>query len=266
MASVFPLMEFARAIAGQRGEVNLLLPPGAEAHTWQPRPSDILRLRSSDLFVCVGSALEPWLDDILRGASHPKLRILQASLGLDLIKDKQGMADPHVWLDFVNCQIIIDRIRESLSEIEPASAPLFLRNAVSYKGKLEELDVKFREGLKNCLQRKIILGGHAAFGYLAKRYNLEQVSLYGLSPDSEPTPRELIEALQLARKNRIKTIYYEVSISNKLAKVMAKEIGAKTLALNPGHNLTKKQLMQGLTFFDIMEENLKNLRDGLICR
>ncbi len=265
MASVFPLMEFARAVAGDRGEVSLFIPSGAEVHTWQPRPSDILKLSSSDLFIYVGSALEPWLEDILRSLSHPGFRVLEASQGLDLIKSKQGVPDPHIWLDFKNCMIIVDRVRETLSEMEPRSSHLFKNNADSYKIKLEELDLRFREGLKTCLQRIIILGGHAAFGYLARSYNLEQISLYGLNPDSEPTPRELIRVVKLAQKNQIKTVYYETNISSKLARVIAKEIDGRTLALNPGANLTKKQLMQGLTFFDIMEENLKNIRDGLIC-
>jgi len=267
MTSVFPLMEFARNVAGERGEVSLLLPPGAEVHTWQPRPSDIKRLSSSDLFISIGSGLEPWLADILKSISNPKLRILEASQGLDLIPGAQDqhIFDPHIWLDFKNCQIIVDKIREILTMIDPSSAQVFMRNSAFCKEKLEKLDKKFSKGLENCLHRTFILGGHAAFGYLAKRYNLRQISLYGLSPDSEPTPRSLIEVVELAKKYKIKVIYYEINVSSKLAKVVAKEIGAKTLVLNPGANLTKNQLMQGLSFFDIMEENLKNLKDGLVC-
>jgi len=110
------------------------------------------------------------------------------------------------------------------------------------------------------------LGGHSAFGYLARRYNLKQIALYGLSPDSKPSPRQLVEIVELAKKHKIKIIYFEKYISHELARVIAQEVGAKTLVLNPAANLSRKELESGVTFFDIMERNLKNLKNGLLCQ
>jgi zinc transport system substrate-binding protein len=273
VTSIFPLKEFAEAVCGDRGEASLLLPPGAEVHTWQPRASDIVRLASSDLFIYVGSNLEPWLDEMLEGISKPNFRTLEASRGLSLINksaEKKDSAhpsavDPHIWLDFSCDQIIVDRIRDRLTEIDPSHAVQYARNADLYKRRLQNLDEKFRVGLQNCGQRTFIFGGHEAFSYLARRYQLEQISLYGLSPDSEPTPKRVMEVVELAKKCKMKAIYFELFVSSKLAKMIAKEIGVKTLVLNPAHTLTKKQLMSGVTFFDIMEGNLKNLKDGLGC-
>lgn len=273
VTSIFPLKEFAEAVSGDRGEASLLLPPGAEVHTWQPRPSDIVRLASSDLLIYIGANLEPWLEEMLKGIPKPNFRTLETSRGLSLInrsgekKDSSHSraVDPHIWLDFSYDQIIVDRIRDLLTEIEPGYAAQFARNADLYKRRLQNLDEKFRTGLQNCGQRVFILGGHEAFGYLAKRYQLDQISLYGLSPDSEPTPKQVMEVIELAKKYRMKAIYFELFVSDRLAKMVAKEIGAKILVLNPAHILSKKQLMSGVTFFDIMEENLKNLKDGLAC-
>ena len=281
VTSVFPLMEFAGAIAGERGEVSLLLPPGAEIHTWQPRPSDIVRLSSADLFVYIGGDMEPWLNDILASVRNPSLKTLEASHGISLIETEatgrfdlqahereheHGAVDPHIWLDFQNDQVIVDRIAAVLSEMDPAGVPDFKKNASACKKKLQILDDTYRKGLKGCIHKVFILGGHAAFGYLARRYGLQQISLYGLSPDSQPTPRKLIEVVELARKHKVKVIFFESYVNDELANVLAKEVNARTLVLNPGANLSKEELKSGVTFFDIMERNLENLKDGLICR
>jgi zinc transport system substrate-binding protein len=94
---------------------------------------------------------------------------------------------------------------------------------------------------------------------------LNQISLYGLSPDSKPTPKHLVEVIELAKKYETKVIYFESYVSDELAKVMAKEVGAKTLVLNSGANITKEQMKSGMTFLDIMKKNLENLKDGLVC-
>jgi zinc transport system substrate-binding protein len=276
VTSVFPLLEFAGAVSGERGEVSLLLPPGAEIHTWQPRPSDIIRLSSADLFIYIGADLEPWLHDLLKSVRNPNLRVLEASRGIPLIDEEgivhnvheheHGTHDPHIWLDFKNDQRIIDKIARVLSEMDPEGSSIFKRNAFIYKEKLQKLDQKYKDGFKDCVHRTIILAGHGAFGYLARSYNLRQISLYGLSPDSRPTPKKLIEVVDLAKKYRIKVIFFEIHVRDELAKILAKEIGARTLVLNPGANLTKEQLKSGKTFFDIMEANLENLKDGLDCK
>lgn len=275
ITSVFPLQEFAMAVAGERGEVDLLLPPGAEIHTWKPRASDIIKLSSADLFMYIGASLEPWLNDILSSVTAANLRILEASQGLSLISQsgnehdqhehKKKIDDPHIWLDFEYDQMIVDRIEEVLSEIDPEGESLFKKNAAIYKKKLQELDQKYREGFQNCLRRTFILGGHAAFAYIAERYSLKQISLYGLSPDSKPTPKHLVEVIELAKKYETKVIYFESYVSDELAKVMAKEVGAKTLVLNSGANITKEQMKLGVTFLEIMKNNLENLKDGLVC-
>ncbi len=266
VATVFPLMEFAKAVAGDRGEVSLLLPPGAEIHTWQPRPSDIIRLSSSDIFVYIGSSLEPWVDDIVRSVRNPNLRPVEASQGLSLIgEDEHSAADPHIWLDFENDLKILEKIEAVLAEVEPASASFFKKNASLYKQKLQLLDEKYKDVLKHCAHRTFIIGGHAAFGYLARRYKLQQIALYGISPDARPSPRKLVEVMEMVKKLGINVVFFEVFISSELARTIAEQVGARTLVLNPGANLTREQLKSGATFFDIMENNLENLKSGLGC-
>ena len=274
MTSVFPLLEFARAVAGEEAEVKLLLPPGAGVHTWQPRPSDLGKLYASDLFIFIGSRLEPWAQDIIKSLSGRKVRVLEVSGFLTLMESGKegheqeaghGVFDPHVWLDFEYDQTIVRRIGETLSELVPAAAATFRTNAESYIEKLKTMDELYRKDLGSCPLRTFIVGGHAAFGYLARRYNLKQISLYGLSPDAEPTPNQMIEVINLSRKEGLRVVFFESNVNPKLAKVLAKEIQAKTLTLNPGHNLSKEEIAAGMTFLRLMEQNLKALKEGLGC-
>ncbi|MBN1221629.1 MAG: zinc ABC transporter substrate-binding protein [Candidatus Aminicenantes bacterium] len=280
VATVFPLMEFAQAVIGDRGEVELLLPPGAEIHAWQPRPSDILKISDADLFMCIGVDLEPWVQGVLDSVHRPMLRVFRASDGMKLIKepihnherkfeddhehDHSG-TDPHIWLDFNLDQHIIDNLVRMLSEIRPKEESFFVSNGREYKNKLRQLDQKYQKTLSQCQKKTFVVGGHAAFGYLAKRYGLQQVSLYGLNPEARPSPRQLVEVVEMSKKHDIRVIYFEINVSDDLAKVIAKEIGARTMALNPAANRSRKQLRTGTTFIEIMEMNLKNLCEGLSC-
>ncbi len=210
VTSVFPLLEFAEAVSGEKGDVSLLLPPGAEIHTWRPRPSDIIRLSSAELFIYIGADLEPWLHDLLKSVRNPNLRVLEASREIPLVdgegivhnarEHEHGAHDPHIWLDFKNDQRIVGKIAAVLSEMDPEGSSVFKRNAFIYKEKLKRLDQKFKDGFMDCVHRTIILAGHGAFGYLTRSYNLRQISLYGLSPDSRPTAKKLIEVVELAKK------------------------------------------------------------------
>jgi len=272
VTSIFPLQEFALAVGGDRVRVDLLLPPGAEPHTWEPKPSDLVTLSQANIFLYLGAGMEPWVDDLIKGIHSPALQVIEISKGLLPIiskiseaNNKKEKIDPHIWLNFHYDQIIVGQIAEFFAGQDPEGRDYYHQNALRYQQKLKELDRKYEQGLKNCYHRKIFLAGHSAFGYLAERYHLEQIPLYGISPDAEPTPKKLAEVVDMGKKHHIKAIYFESLASDRMAQVLAKEIGALVLALNPGPNLTKEQIKSGVTFLSLMEKNLMNLREGLIC-
>ena len=273
LATVFPLMEFARAIAGERGDVALLLPPGSEIHTWQPRVSDIRKISGLDVFLYIGPNLEPWAADILKSAGRPGLRTIEASRvpasgefhPLPAEPAENG-ADPHVWLDFGLDLVLLDHVARVLGEVEPEGAPDFAKRADTYKDKLRRLDDEYRATFRNCDGKTFVFGGHAAFGYLARRYGLEQVPVYGLSPDAAPSPKALTGIIARAKTLRIRTVFFEENVSDKMARLIARELGADVRVLNPGHNLTPAQFEAGVTFIDLMRQNLESFKHGLGCR
>ena len=278
LATVFPLREFAAAVAGERGEASLLLPAGAGVHTWQPRPGDIARLAECDLLLFIGSGLEPWLPESAQGLSAralpdprsrvgPRPRRKRGGAGHDEDGHGHGRLDPHVWLDFELDAPDRRRHRRGARPHRPGRAARFSPpTPAKLKSRLTALDASFRDGLAGCRGRTLVLAGHDAFGYLARRYGLVQRALFGLSPDSQPRPQDLMAAVDFCQANGIRTVFFENSVPPDLARTLAREIGGRVLVLHAGHNLTRDQQAAGVGFFDLMEENLARLRDGLGCR
>jgi len=218
-----------------------------------------------------GKFMEPWAEDIINGVSNKNVAFVNASKGIDLIKLNDNMPDeahgfdPHIWLDFDNNKIMIDTIRDALIKRDPTNSSFYEKNTIDYKNKLSELDNKYKSTLKKCKNREIVYGGHYAFGYLAKRYNLKYLAAQGLAPDSEPTANGLVKLIEQVKKNNIKYIFYEEMATTKIAETIANETNAKMLLLNAIHNVTKEDVENNVSFFSIMEENLVNLKTGLQC-
>jgi zinc transport system substrate-binding protein len=274
VTTLFPLYDFARNIGQQKADVTLLLPPGAEPHTFEPKPGDILRINKADIFIYTGRFMEPWVEDILKSTTDKGPLVIDASRAITLAEKsakveqnhEQGKVDPHIWLDFSNAKKMVINILDGFLNRDSANKDFYLKNAEEYTKDLDELDRRFRDSLASCKKNLIIHGGHFAFGYLAKRYNLNYISAYkGFSPDAEPTPGNLIDLSKKLKENDITYVFYEELLSPKVAEVIARETGAKPLMLHGAHNVTKDEMDRNVTFISLMEQNLNNLRIGLEC-
>lgn len=283
VATLFPLYDFAREIAGNKANVTLLLPPGVEAHSFEPKPGDMITINNAGIFLYTGKYMEPWVEKILQGTDNKNLIVIDTSKGVTLLKgttghggesqrqnipghNEHGAYDPHIWLDFVNAQKMVDNILEGLTRQDPSNKDFYVQNAAAYKTKLQALDERFRSTLSGCKKGTFVHGGHFAFNYLASRYNLHYISAYEGSPNAEPTPGKIIELKKVILERAIKYIYYEELITPRIADILNKETGAQLLKLNGAHNIGKDDLKQGKTFIGLMEENLINLKVGLECQ
>jgi zinc transport system substrate-binding protein len=263
----------AKGVGADRVEVSLLLPPGVEPHTFEPKPTDIVRISEADCFVFTGKSMEPWVGDILKGVANKNLIVVDASKGTKMIPavfpdedEPAGALDPHIWLDFDNAKIMVRNITQALELRAPRDKAFYKQKAAEYTKKLTELDATFRKTLGFCKRNEIIYGGHYAFGYWARRYSLRYLAAQGVSPDAEPTAKDLARLVEQIKKNNIKYIFYEELTSSKIAETIAGETHAKLLLLNAAHNVTKDQLQRGVSFFDILTADLENLKIGLECQ
>lgn len=272
VTTIFPLYDFSKVIGGDKVEVSLLLPPGVEAHNFEPKPSDVIKINEADIFIYTGKFMEPWVADVLKGVSHTQLKVVDASTGIQMLsvvldnKDEPtDSLDPHIWLCFDNDKIIVEAIAEAFMSKDPSNTAFYQKNAADYKNKLEQLDKEYASTLSNCSSRQIIYAGHYAFGYLANRYHLQYSAAQGVSPDAEPTAQDLIHLVDQVKRDNIHYIFYEEFASPKIATTLAEETGVELLLLSAAHNISKEDFDQQISFFSIMENNLANFSIGLQC-
>lgn len=277
VTTLFPLYDFVRIVGGEAVEVTLLLPPGVEPHSFEPKPEDVLNVARADIFIYTSTEMEPWAEKLVRGVSRSgkpvKLeagsgaRYLSAVSGADdAHHHHDGARDPHVWLDIRNAMVMVDTIAGALVTAAPGKRELFMKNAAAYKKQLAALERRFSTGLAECKSREFIHGGHYAFAYLADSYQLKYISAFGVSAESEPSPRKLMELVSTIRRHKLDYIFYEELLSPRIAQTVAVETGAKLLKLHGIHNLTRAELEGGATYLSLMEQNLVNLGKGLECR
>jgi zinc transport system substrate-binding protein len=288
VTTLFPVYDFARNVGGNLAQVELLLPPGMEPHSFEPRPADIRKINDADILIYTGKFMEPWIEDVLKGVSNKNLIVVDTSVGIVLSEDSDilkphkhnektgsqhgyrhdyGGKDPHIWLDFSNAQTMVENILNGFIAKDPVNRQVYLKNAEAYNAGLSRLDRQFRDTLASCKKDMIIHGGHFAFGYLARRYHIQYLSAYrGISPNAEPAPGDIVEAIRNLKSHHLNYIFFEELVSPNVAETIAHETGAKLLMLHGAHNISKNEWEQNVTFASLMENNLKNLRIGLECQ
>lgn len=266
VASFFPMYDFARQVAADRAQVISLVPPGVHGHDWEPSPQDVAQVRRARIFVYNGAGFEPWVDKLIKEAAGSATVVVAASAGLTVARTgADGGTDPHVWLDPVLAKGEVDAIRAALESGDPAGKSTYEARAAAYAAKLADLDGHFEAGLRDCARREVVVS-HAAFGYLTRRYRLEQIAVTGLAPQAEPSPAALAAIVRTARERKVTAIFLEPLVSPKLAETLAREVGVRLLTLDPIEGVTRKEAAEGTGYVELMARNLQSLREGLGCR
>jgi zinc transport system substrate-binding protein len=256
--SFYPLYYLATEIGGPLIKVTNITPAGAEPHDYEITNQDIYNIKSSNLLILTGN-LETWAQKITANLVGSEVKVLEVG---SVASDKN---DPHFWLSPKEFALAADKITQSLLILDPTNKDTYLNNAQVLNKKLLGLDAKLKTELTTCQTRDLVTS-HDAFGYLAREYGLRQLSIAGISTEEEPSLKKLAEVAQFARQNDIKYIFFESLLSPKLSETIAREVGAKTMVLNPLEGLTTSEISAGFDYISIMEDNLANLKIALQCQ
>lgn len=283
-ASITPYGDFCRQIGGERVEVQILIPPGASPHTFEPSPGVLAGLRQAKVVVVNGADLEPWVTRFLRGLKPPKPLVVTATAGLDLIREVAGQAEkghqhqehkpdshgkekhahdhggvnPHVWLDPVLAQDICRRLAAAFIQADPAGQASYEQQLQSYLEKLANLHETIA-ATTAAFQIKEFISFHPSFTYFARRYGLKEVASIEVAPGREPTPRAFQEILAAIKRYGIRVIFSEPQFSPRIAEVLAKEAGVSVLTLDP----LGGRPPYGDSYIKLMEHNLATLRQAM---
>lgn len=257
-ASFYPMGEFAKAVGGDKVEVTILVPDGAEPHDWEPSPRDLTKLGYAKVFVYNG-IVEPWAEEALEALQERKICPVQTGEGLYTINGKE---DPHVWVSPYKAREQVTRIKDAYIKVDPQNKAYYEANAAAYIKKLNALDAQLRKVAAKA-PKKVFVTSHAAFGHLAYDYNLQQLAVNGVSPEAEPTPRDLQRLIKVVKKEKVKYIFFETLADPKIAQLVAKETGAEAAVLDPIEGLDEEGRKEGLNYLKITEENILNLAKAL---
>lgn len=275
--TVYPLQYFTERIGGDFVETKSIYPPGSDEHTFEPTQKDMIALSDADLFFYIGLGLEGFVEKAEKTLSKEHVQLIATASNIDhdaLLHGEEdehhdhdhdhdhGDIDPHVWMSPKLAHDLSSSIKDALIDAMPEHTDFFEQNFQQLNDEINALDLAYAD-MVNTANMKIFYVSHAAFGYLAHDYGLEQVAVAGIHSQSEPSQSNLIALVDRAKKEKIKYIFFEQNVSSKLTKIIQDEIGAESLTLHNLSVLTTQDLQQNEDYFSLMYENLKQLKKAL---
>lgn len=280
MVSTFSLFDITKHIAGDTIDLEMILPFGVDAHSYEPTPAQVAKIYDSSLVVYSGAGLEPWcksfdftnrvinmseLVDLKELSSSHKHKHSHSNESQHLKAHHMNKVDPHYWLDVDNMVRAAISINKELIKLLPQNKKIFTENKDLYISMLKSLDNDYKKALSSC-KLDTILVNHNAYSYLSNRYGFEVKSLNGLSPEAQPNAKNMIHLMEHIKKYNVGVIFYENFASDKAMKNISKEINVSIDSLHPLGNLTKDEAQKKLSYEDIMRKNLQKISSALECK
>jgi zinc transport system substrate-binding protein len=269
VGAFYPVAYAAQRVGGNRVQVANLTPAGAEPHDLELTPKQIDEILDADVVFDMGHRFQPAVEKAAEQRDGPTVTLLDRlpiRAGNKTVAEGDPNAlDPHVWLDPVLMQHIVRQVQTALTKADPKGRGVYARNADAFEQGLRALDQRYRAGLADCAIN-VIVTSHEAFGYLAKRYDLQQEGVAGLSPDAEPDAKRLAQLTDLVKRDHIRVVFTETLVSPRIADTLAREAGVTTDVLDPLEGLTDKEIAQGANYITVMDTNLSKLAHALDCK
>ena len=297
-ATLFPYYDFVRQVAGDQVELSLVIPAGMDSHSFEPTPRDIRTMQEEDVIIANGGAMEHWVDQVVDSFDREDQTVVIMMDHVDAVEEEivEGMEhsdeghghvhvhedgeedghleedesqyeieyDEHIWTSPVNAMRMVDVIAETLTERDPDHGAMYQAGAAAYLEELERLDKEFREVRDSAVHDMIVMGDKFPLRYFADTYGLRyRAAFSGCSSDTEPSARTIAYLIDKVKEEGLPVIYYLELSSHRVAEIIGEETGAVPLLFHSCHNVTRRQFEEGVTYLELMEQNVKNLREGL---
>jgi zinc transport system substrate-binding protein len=295
VTTIFPPYDFVRAIGGDKAAITMLLPPGAESHSFEPTPQDIIKVQNCDVFIYVGGESDAWVETILESIDTSRMEIITLMDCVEVVEEVivEGMQDEeeghdheeeghdheeeghdheeeeaeydeHVWTSPRNAKLIVRKIADVLKQRDAANAAEYERNTASYLAKLTELDAAFQAALNGAKRKTIVFGDRFPFRYFADAYGLDYFAAFpGCSTETEASAATIAFLINKVRAEGIPVVFHIELSNEKIADTICEETGARKLLLHAVHNVSKRDFDRGATYYDLMSANVQNLREAL---
>lgn len=271
ISTVFVGYDLARQVGGGEANVSLLLPVGAESHTYEPTPRDIINISKCDIFICVGGESESWIDELISGENAPK-KVIRMMDCVEVITEEHDHEhetgkiayDEHVWTSPNNTIKILDEIKKAFVELDGENKEIYETNHSKYRTELELLDGEFREFFGRFDDPTLVFGDRFPLRYFANEYGIDYYSAFhGCSSESEPSAQVVAALIDKVKNENIPAVFYIELSNHKVADTIAEATGAKTALFNTCHNVTIAEFEAGESYLSLMKKNLKTLKEVL---
>lgn len=274
--TIFPYYDFARAIGGDLINLELIIPAGRDSHSFEPTPADMITIEQADLFLYNGGEMERWLDDLLetaRANGKENLRMMDY-VQTDEEQVLEGMLirgaeadhefDEHIWTSPKNAILLLQKISETMQQLNPENAAQFAVNTENYKNQLKQLDQTLESIVANAAKKIMIFGDKFPFYYFARDYGLECYAAFpGCSTETEPSAGTMAYLIDKTKEEQVTAIYYLELSTHKIADAIGQATGAQSLLFHSCHNVTRDEFESGVTYVQLMNQNAEHLRIGL---
>ena len=286
VSTIFAPYDFSREVAGDNADISMLLHPGSESHSYEPTPQDIIKIQNCDVFVYVGGESDTWVHDVLNSMDTSKMKIVTLMDCVDVVEEElvEGMEgdrededdhsgedghgeaelDEHVWTSTKNAKLIIQKLSDALCEVDGSNADAYKQNTEAYIAELNDLEASFDEVIASAARKTIVFGDRFPFRYLADAYGLDYFAAFpGCSTDTEASVATVAFLIDKVKAENIPVIFHVELSNQKMADTISEATGAKVRLLHACHNITKTDFDNGLTYIDLMKQNLVNLKEAL---
>lgn len=270
--------DFVRHIVKEHGEVTMLMKAGMDVHSFSPSPKELKAVADCDLFIYTGGDSDEWVDKVLDATGKEPASVCRMMDAVELSREEytEGMRkekgkemdeeemDEHVWTSPVNAIAIVKKINESVSAWDPAHAEDYRKNTEAYVKELAALDLRFREVMDGAARKEIIVGDRFPFLYFVKEYGLTYEAAFpGCAKDTEADPKTIAFLIDKVKADQIPVIFHIELSNQQMSRSIAEATGAKERQLNSIHNVTQKDFDAGVTYVDLMRQNVKTLKEAL---
>ncbi len=279
----YPEYDFVRAITKNSNNitVRLLLKPGTDIHDFEPTPRDIIDIKKSNMFIYVGGESDEWINNILNDIKLEKTKVIKLMDIVDLKEEElvEGMEseedeeeeeeeeteyDEHVWTSPVNATKIIDKISKEIIELDSDNKELYEKNTKEYIEKINEIDSEIRNVVNNSKRKEIIVGDRFPLRYFVDEYNIKYYAAFlGCSEQNEASAKTISFLIDKVKEDKIPVIFHIELSDKKIAKTISDATGSKVLEFNSAHNISQKDFDKGITYVDIMKNNVEVLKEAL---
>ncbi|MDZ5782050.1 metal ABC transporter solute-binding protein, Zn/Mn family [Marinococcus luteus] len=282
--TLFAWEDFTKQIGGDYVNVENVVPPGSNAHSFDPTPQTLTDIAEGDMFIMTGSGMEGFADEAKSTVDGENVKVLELTNNMDLLEasdehdhshEEEGHdhgdeghdhshsgSDPHVWLDPVRAQEAAESIKNELVEQMPEQQETFEENYEALASDLEDIDQGFTDVAETSDSNQFIVS-HAAYGYWEERYGIEQIPVSGINAQDEPSVQEINDIVATAEENDIHTVLLEQNIPSKTAETVQDEIGADVAYLHNLSTVTEEDIENEATYVSLMQDNIESLEQAL---